>query len=303
MSTLKSILVPTDFSKYSEHALLYAASMGERFGATITLLHVVTFVGFEDEPGASDFPDMMPLLERADRAARAHLDLGVEHGGEAQPKVRHAVVHGASAQEAILGYAEKHGADMIVMARRGHGALAHVMLGSVTERVIRFASCPVLVVVRGEREFVDPDSGAVNLTKVVVADNLAEGPERALSFMVEHLRPYRPEVHLIHAVENSLPRAYAELGVTRSFALDDELRVKIIARLRARAEAVLPEGWTLVAEVREGTPRRVVTRYAQEIRADLLVLGAERRTDLGERLLGGTAGRIVRRAPCPALVL
>ncbi len=303
MSAPKNILVPTDFSKHSEHALLYAASLGERFGATITLLHVVTFVGYEDEPLASDFPDMSPLLDQADRAARAHLDAGASHGGEAVPSVKKVMVHSLSAHEAIVAYAEKHEVDLIVMARRGHSTLTQVMLGSVTERVIRFASCPVLVVVRGKREFVDPDSGAVSIKNVVVADNLSETTGPVLRYVAEQLGPYEPELHLIHAVENSVPQAYAELGVERTFKLDEALREKISQRLRSRTEGVIPPDWNLVAEVREGRPRRVVTEYAREVQADLLVVAAERRIDLEEKVLGGTTGRIVRRAPCPALVV
>ncbi len=302
MSPPKKILVPTDFSERSEHALLYAASLGERYGASITLLHVVTFVGYEDEPIASDFPDMTPLLEKADQAARAHLDVGVDHGGEAEPIVKKALVHGLSAHEAIKAYAEREEIDLIVIARRGRGELANVMLGSVTSRVVRFAPCPVLVVVQGEREFVDPRTGAVSIGKVVVADNLGEGPARALRYAVEQLLPYKPEVHLLHAVSNHVPKVYEELGVKRTFRLDSELEDRLHERLRARAEGIVPDDWTLVTEVREGRARRVVTRYTKKVEADLLVVGAEHHFDLEERVLGGTTGRIVRRAPCPSLV-
>lgn len=298
----RRILVPTDFSDRSAHALLYASSLGERFGATITLLHVVTFVGYEDDPTASDFPDMTPLLEQADSAARAHLDAGADHGGEAVARVEKALVRALSAHEAIVGYAEREEMDLIVMSRRSRGTLAHVMLGSTTERVLRYAPCPVLVVVTGEREFVHPTTSAVAIDKVVVADSLGDGPMRALRYAVEQLRPYQPEIHLVHVVENHVPSAYAELGVRHAFKLDDALTEQIHARLRARAQEVVPEGWTVVTEMREGRPRREVSSYAQEVGADLVVVGAERHFDWEERVLGGTTARIVRRAPCPALV-
>lgn len=302
MSSPMKILVPTDFSERSEHALLYAASLGERYGASITLLHVVTFVGYEDEPIAADFPDMTPLLEKADRAARANLDAGAEHRGEAEPTVKKALVHGLSAHEAIKAYAEREKVDLIVIARRGRGELANVMLGSVTSRVVRFAPCPVLVVVRGEREFVNPETGAVAIKKVVVADNLSEAPERALRYAVEHIKPYKPEIHLLHAVSNHVPEVYRELGVRRSFRLDDDLAARLHERLLARAQGIVPDDWKVVTAVREGRPRRVITSYAKEVEAELLVVGSESHFDLEERVLGGTSGRIVRRAPCPSLV-
>lgn len=302
MSKLQTIIVPTDFSEHSEHSLLYAASLGERFGATIHLLHVVTLHGYEGEKDTSSFPDMEPLLERADKVARDRLDAGALHGGTAEAKVVKALTRAVSPAEAIVEYAERKAADMIVVATRGNTGLAHILLGSVTERVIRYAPCPVLAVERGDRDFVDPVTGAVNLKKVVVADDFSDNAAHALEFAVAHLRPYKPEIHLIHTVQTEVPPAYAFAGIDSIFQLNPDLEKKLGKMLDERPKNIVPEDWNVVCEIREGKPHKIVDDYAAEVEADLLVVGRESKIELAERFLGGTSERIVRHAPCPTLV-
>jgi nucleotide-binding universal stress UspA family protein len=297
------ILVPTDFSEHSEHALRYAASLGERFGATLHLLHVLTLHGLEGPLEADQIPDLDPLLEAADRAARSQLDAGAWHGGEAEAKVVKAVARGINAWEQILEYARQESIDMIVMAMHSGSGLARYLIGSVTERVLRFAPCPVLVVEKGDRDFVDPETMAVRLAKVVVADDLSDKTPAALGFAVEWLEPYRPEIHLCHAVEVEVPMPYVMAGVTSVFSLDPELKDRLTKMIDERLSDVVPLGWKAVTELSEGPPHKVVTAYAEEIEADLLVVAGETRIDLGERILGGTVERIARHAPCPMLVV
>ncbi len=303
MQKLHTILVPTDFSEHSEHALFYAASLGERFGATVHLLHVRTLHGLEGKPSEEDFPDMTELLTRADQIAREWLDAGAAHGGAAEVAVVKALTQSINAYEAIVGYATRKSADMIIIATRGNTGLKHVLLGSVTERVVRFTPCPVLVVEKGDRDFVDPGSGKVDISRVVVADDFSEGPERATKLAVEFLAPYQPQIHLIHAVENEVPPIYQLAGVDSAFQLNPDLKDKLCSLLEGRSQSMIPEGWQSVCEIREGKPYKVVTDYAAEVKADLLIVAQESEIDLEERILGGTTERIVRHAPCPTLVL
>lgn len=302
MATLETILVPTDFSEHSEHALLYAASLGERYGATIHLLHVITLHGYDGTKDTGKFPDIAPLLERADKVARERLDAGALHGGTAEAKVVKALTRAVSPSEAIVEYAERKSADLIVIATRGNTGLAHVLLGSVTERVIRYTPCPVLVVEKGDRDYVDPETGAVRIEKVVLADDLSDRALQALRYAVDHLRPYKPELHLVHAVETEVPPAYAFAGIDSIFQLNPDLKDKIGRMLGERAEKIVPKDWKVVCAVREGKPHLVINTYAKEVEADMLVVGRESKIDLSERVMGGTSERIVRRAPCPALV-
>lgn len=299
---LEHILVPTDFTAQADHAMLYAASLAERYGATLHLLHVVTLGDVDQDDPDAHFPDLAPHLERADRAAREHLDAGAAHGGAAEVTVVKALERAVNSYEGIIQYAEQEPIDLLVIAMRSSSGVKRALVGSVTERVIRYAPCPVLIVEQGDRDFVDPDSGAVRLGKVVVAHDLRENAQLALAYAVDKLRPYAPDVHLVHAVVTDVPPAYQMAGVSK-VDLGAGVRDKLTAALQREGRTVVPADWTLVCHVAEGKPNRVINEYAAEQQADLLVVGSETRRTLGERIAGGMSERFVRNAPCPTLIV
>lgn len=139
---LQEILVPTDFSEYSKKALKYAVSVAEQFGAKITLLHVI-------EPAVT-YPDAgYPVLVESDRimpAARAVADQICEEENCNPQLFRETLVQEGIPYQEITNTAKTLKADLIVIATHGRTGLAHVLLGSTTERVVRHAPCPVLVV-------------------------------------------------------------------------------------------------------------------------------------------------------------
>jgi nucleotide-binding universal stress UspA family protein len=296
------ILVPTDFSDHAAHALTYASSLGERFGATLHLFHALTLHGYDGPRDEGDFPDLEPLLEAADRAARAGLDAGATHGGSAEARVVKAVGRGLNAWQPVLDYAREQQIDLIVMAMRGAG-LARLLLGSVSERVLRFAPCPVLLVEKGDRDFVDPESMAVRIQRVVVADDLTDKLDSALAYATDWLEPYHPEVHLLHAIEFEVPAAYNAAGLEDLVARLKKERTERIQSLLEKRSSALPASWERETAVRQGRAHKVLPDYAAEIEADLLVVAGESRTELAERILGGTVERIARHAPCPMLVV
>lgn len=299
---IKNVLVPTDFSPYADHALHYAASLGERFGATIHLVHVNTLHGYRGEAEIPAFPDMTPFLDRADRAARQQLDAGVDHGGLAEANVVKGLLKSVNAHEAIVEYAKAKDIDIIVMATHGRTGLSLALIGSVAERVVRCAPCPVLTVRKGDRDFVDPESGAVRIGTVVVAHDLTENAQRALRYVVDQLRPYKPTFHLLHAIELQVPAAYSQVGVDSLLEMYPDIQTDLCGLLEEQARHVMPEGLDVTCAAVEGKPHRVASEYAREQEADLLVVASETRISLGERIVGGTAERILRHAPCPTLV-
>lgn len=145
MPGLKQILVAVDFSPHAEHALEQAMELASSLGATVRLLHVVHAnlgVGYPGflVPGMEPDP-MKPVLA----AAEKHLRETAERVGRGGPAVEFEVREGSPA-ETICAVAEERSADLIVMGTRGRTGLAHVLLGSVAERTIRLAPCPVLTV-------------------------------------------------------------------------------------------------------------------------------------------------------------
>jgi len=158
MITLKRILVTTDFSEPSNAAFTYGRELARRFGAKLHVLHVaedifLTTFGAEACTAVSG-----DLQQQIVESAQKQLEDMVGAVGESAPAATIAVVTASSAAFAIVNYAKHHQIDLIVMGTHGRGALAHLVMGSVAERVVRLAPCPVLTVRHPEREFVLPDA-------------------------------------------------------------------------------------------------------------------------------------------------
>jgi len=152
---LHRILVPTDFSKFSQAALTYATAFAEKFDAELHLLHVVQNLAMMIPDSVNVMPPVGPSVEQLTHAVTEALDrLVVENHLESR-KIRKAVREGTPFYE-IIQYAKEADIDLIVMGTHGHSGLVHVLLGSVTEKVVRKAPCPVLTVRHPEHEFVHP---------------------------------------------------------------------------------------------------------------------------------------------------
>lgn len=157
MSTvaLRQVLVPTDFSECSGVALRYGLALAKRFGSTLHVLHAVP--NPFDQPWAAEvYAIPQAEFERLarDDAHQRLAALAAEHGLPAD-RLRTVATSGAPFL-AILQYAREAGIDLIVMGTHGRGAVAHLLIGSVAENVVRKAPCPVLTVRHPEHEFVTP---------------------------------------------------------------------------------------------------------------------------------------------------
>lgn len=145
MIDFKRILFPTDFSENSRAAQNYACELAERFGSELHVLHVLPEpTVLAPEPGAMFVPPEVFSVEQADSAVRAMKQLF-----DAKWLAGRSIVWTAKQGPAyveILRYAKEKAVDLIVLGTHGRTGLAHVFLGSVAERVVRMAPCPVLAI-------------------------------------------------------------------------------------------------------------------------------------------------------------
>lgn len=153
--SLRHILVPTDFSECSAVAYRYARAMAERFGATLHVLHCVQSPF--DQPWAAEVyaVSQADFDEVARKESDAQLAALVPEGERAQVNARLVTKFGPPFLS-IIQYAQQEPIDLIVMGTHGRGAVAHLLIGSVAENVVRKAPCPVLTVRHPERDFVAP---------------------------------------------------------------------------------------------------------------------------------------------------
>jgi nucleotide-binding universal stress UspA family protein len=159
MIALKKILVATDFSEPSDAALAYGRELARSFGAQLTVLYVVEDVltrayGIDGGVVMSD-PDLQTQIEDA---SRKQIDALLSLEDRRELKAEGVLVVSNSPAAAIVNYARDAASNLIVMGTHGRGGVAHLLMGSVTERVVRTAPCPVLTVRHPEHEFVLPDA-------------------------------------------------------------------------------------------------------------------------------------------------
>ena len=152
MIALKKILVPHDFSDTSEAAVRYALALAHNFEAKLYLLHVSDKARFEM---ATEFP--LGLDGTLEDAVRERLVKILTPREQIEFKPVFDFRSGSPAAE-IIGYAKEADVDLIVMGTHGRGFVAHAVLGSVAEKVVRTAPCPVLTVRNPQHEFVVPDA-------------------------------------------------------------------------------------------------------------------------------------------------
>lgn len=156
MVVLKNILVATDFSEPSAVAMAYGRDLARSYGAALHVLHVVEDVSLRFGPEVGFVgPDMQKDFEKM---ARRDLDAAITDDDKNTLKVVSAVETYVNVAHGVTDYAARNAIDLIVVGTHGRGVIKKFLMGSVAERVVRTAPCPVLAVREHEREFIAPDA-------------------------------------------------------------------------------------------------------------------------------------------------
>jgi nucleotide-binding universal stress UspA family protein len=156
MIVLKHVLVATDFSEAADAALAYGRELARTFGATLHVLHVADDVYVR--LGGDAYTAVLPELQRdVEATARKRLNqLLIDNDPQPLP-IKPVVITASATPKAIVDYARSERIDLVVVGTHGRGGVAHLLMGSVAERVVRTAPCPVLTVRHPEHDFVMPD--------------------------------------------------------------------------------------------------------------------------------------------------
>lgn len=150
MITLKNILVATDFSEPAEVATDYGQDLARSYGATLHVMHVIEEML---SMYATDLGFAMPAIEQnIEAAVQRDLDSISKPSNDS---FRTVVTRAPNVSHAITEYAKANAIDLIVVGTHGRGAVSRFLMGSVAERVVRTAPCPVLTVHAHERDFID----------------------------------------------------------------------------------------------------------------------------------------------------
>ncbi len=294
------ILATTDFSDGSRDGVRYAISLADKLGATVALLHVI-----EPCTWLSELGSLLPLPEDSEVVASARAQLATLAKRESKGAV--AVTCSVSVRtgnpfHAITTAALERAADLIVIATHGHTGAERFLLGSTAERVVRHAACPVLTVRTRPKPDRRNETLPFMLGKILVPTDFSKLSDDALPWAGLLSARLGAEIVLLHVVE-SFPLSYLPARERTSDALV-QLTEKSEGDLEHTARRMRKStGANVSVVVRDGHPFEVICQTAKTLGADLIVLTTHGHTGLKHVLLGSTAERVVRHAPCPVLTV
>ena len=288
---IQRILCPIDFSGFSLRAAENALALARLWKAEITALFV-----FPDAaaPGGEAAEGPSPLPDAGIRSVVAKdMQEFLRPAGAARLPVRYCFKAGDPARE-ILAEATAQRADLLVMGTHGRSGFERWVLGSVTDRVLRKAPCPVLTV---SRPADGPDQ--VPAKRVLCAVDLSETSERTLAYALALASKAKAALTLVHVVEG-ITEAMAPVpyGVSQY-----GLRLEAEARERLRRAVPSQAGCRVEEVVVTGKPYREILRLAAERGASLIVVGTHGPDPVDRMFFGSTADHVVRDAPCPVLTV
>ncbi len=204
------------------------------------------------------------------------------------------VVDRGTVSEAILSFSEKESVDLIVMGTHGRQGVDHLTMGSVAEKVLRKARCPVLAVRRPAHDFVilGHEQDPVQLHRILFCTDFSEHSDRALSYAISLAMEYNAELTLLHVLEH--------LPDPNDLETETE---KIIQRLEAPIPSEARNWCTIKSVARVGRPYQEIIQLALEAHTDLVIMGVRGRSALDLALFGSTTHRVLQLGPCPVLAV
>jgi nucleotide-binding universal stress UspA family protein len=276
VTLIRRILSPVDESSFSERALRHAAALASVYDGELRVVRVLP----QSAMGPANAPD---------RDLEAFVARALSRGG-ASTLIRTGPVAGE-----ILRHASEWPADLVVMGTHGVSGFRRLLLGSVTEQVVRRASCPVLTVPPHASPGME---GHVAFGTILCAVDFSGASTRALTYALSLAREAAGRLLLLHVLEWFDEEE--EPAVTHAFRTSEE-------DAREELDELLPadvRSWRgLELVVGHGSPYVEVLRVAGDRRADLIVLGEHGRGAIDRTIFGSTAERVVRQATCPVLTV
>jgi nucleotide-binding universal stress UspA family protein len=299
---VNNILCPVDFSEFSLKAFNYAACLARHFRSRLFLQHSVQLSsgylgGWEpmaiQEMVRTEVHRAGAEMRRLAAVARLHL-----------PEVLMHVDGKGTPQDCILKSIAENRIDLVVMGTHGRKGFNRLVLGSVTERLVHEAVCPVLVICRPARDFVAPEElQPCHLRTILMATDFSPNSDRALAHALKWASEWSGKVILFHAVEEVPP--------------DTQGVVDLFPEYNPFFEKQLVEAWEVIQkqvppaehrnceisyEVRHGNPKEQILQVAEQQNADLIVMGSR---GLGESKItwGSTISGVVRDGRFPVLAV
>lgn len=291
------ILFATDFSRWAQRAEDYACALASSWKASLTVLSVAEF-----PPGLN--PDYIVNQQYlADLLKHASSQL-VDLKGRAERRgiaVTTRIATGIPSEE-VISAARGEDSDLIVVGTRGKTGLAHILLGSTAERVIRGAPCPVLAVrtESADIEEVRALSRPVTLERILVPVDFSDCSLDALEYAVVMAQQAKASIILLHVLE---PVSYGLDFTLSHIRTREQVRESWTKRLKELTSSHLHSHVAMEFQLRGGLPADSILDSAQTLPCDLIVMGTHGRRGISHTISGSVAEAVLRKSHCPVIAV
>lgn len=302
---MERLLVPVDLSETSDLVLDQAAALAGKAGASVDVLYGfevpdVVPIDLRTSETTSGLQSLTALVEEEARRRLAHF---VTRASERGVVIAHTFTEVGPPARTILETARKGRHDLIVMGTHGRTGLSHMVLGSVAEKVVRQAKCPVLTL-RGTNPHVTQPA------RILVPVDYSSSSAAALAYAVELAQLLQAQLDVVHVWDR--PSFVSEetqvhgpgdtrrsLGELIREGAEREMREFLSAGAEARSGA----GLDISPRLLSGDPASALLTELALGHHDLVVTGTRGRTGLQHLLLGSVAEKLVRLSPVPVLTV
>jgi len=273
---MKTILVPTDFSKTSEYACEIAAKIANKTNATVYLIHLIELPkGVIDMAASSKFsiPESMLYLRKIRekilkiRDTLFSKDIHVEY-----------FIKLNNPFDGIQKYADKIDADLIIMGFKGHSELEEMIIGSNTEKIVRSSKRPVIVVKQNSKKF--------KLKTLVFASNFKEENKEVFAKFIDFANTFNSKIHLL------------KVNTPANFQSTSEAKQKVNDFIK---DFNLPK--YKINIYNDASVEKGILNFAKDINADLIALSTHGRTGLAHLFTGSVTKNLTKKALKPMLTI
>jgi nucleotide-binding universal stress UspA family protein len=294
---LKSIICTTDFSDTSNYAVSYGIALAKEFSAKLYLCHVI------DLPSTGMYGDIVSYpvgqQDRIINYAHGYLSRLV---GDVPIDWEPLVTMGHAATE-VARLAKEKCVDLAVSATHGRSGLKRIVLGSVTGRLLRTLPCPLLVVRNQGHSFVATPTQEIKLQRILVGCDFSHDSNLAFQFGLSLAQEFQSELHLVHVIPPYLYEDLVKRAGEPEEAFQHDLRDRLIENLNNMVPEEARHWCSPQTVLAAGQPHEELIKYSVVHDVNLIVLGVRGHGMVESILVGSTAVRVARGAPCPVLVV
>ncbi len=318
----KNIMCAIDFSDFSHLILSYGRALASEFGAGLSVCHILSDMVMMSSHGHAYAVSEKVAKERLDNTRSLLEGLVKKHGIDA----RIITAQGHPADE-ITQLVQEENIDLVIAATHGGSGIKRFLIGSVTDRLVKTLTCPLLVLHAQKDHPAFPDLFRVPLGRILVGCDFSQESDFAFEYGLSLAQEFQAELHIVHVIK---PQKHIELATTdymkiqegdylgwnrsdfldlQQKATDDEWerRKRLLSRIELKLSHMVPEeskNWcTPVTTLLEGQPYTELLEYAETKRMDMMVLGVHGHSLLEQFLVGSTTDRVISRSTCPVLAV